>query len=241
MDNQPSKQRLSKIMAQAGIASRRASEEIIFDGRVTVNGEVVLLPQTMVDSSDKIIVDGTPLPSTEKKVYYLLNKPKGYVCSNSTGRHKKVVVDLFKDTPYRLFTVGRLDKDTTGLLIVTNDGHYSQKVIHPSSNIEKEYVADVNKKLTPQHIRAIERGAEVEGTYVQPKIVEKLDSTKVRIVVKEGKKREVRILVQNAGLSVTHLSRTRIGKLTLPGIEEGEWREMTEKEKKLIFAKGKIK
>lgn len=239
MENKPpEKQRLSKVMAQAGVASRRHCENIIFEGRVTVNGEATLLPQTMVDGSDKIEVDGKPLPVEEEKVYFLLNKPRGYLCSNSARKGQKIVVDLFKNCPHRLFTVGRLDKDTTGLLIVTNDGHFSQKVIHPSSDIEKEYVATVNLPLSKRHLTAIRKGTEVEGTHVRPKETEKIDDTTVRIVVKEGKKREVRILIQNAGLEVTQLTRTRIGRLALEGLSEGKWRVMTEQDKQKIFAKG---
>src|SRR5271169_5148464 len=133
------KKRLSKALAAAGIASRRAAEEIIFEGRVKVNGAVVKVPQTLVDwDSDAIVVDGEPINGEEKKVYYVLNKPHGFICSNARIGSKKLVLDLFAGLPYRLFTVGRLDRDTTGLLIVTNDGHFANRVIHPSSNISKE-------------------------------------------------------------------------------------------------------
>ncbi|MEM1282665.1 MAG: pseudouridine synthase [Chlamydiota bacterium] len=230
------KQRLSKVMAQAGLASRRHCEEIIFTGRVTVNGEVVLLPQTMVEKTDNIKVDGYPLPSIEKKVYYLLNKPPGYLCSNSSHRGEKIVIDLFEKCPYRLFTVGRLDKETTGLLIVTNDGHFAQRVIHPSADIEKEYLAEVNNPLSEKHLRLVRQGAKVEGSFVKPVEVKKVENTKVRIVVKEGKKREVRVLIKNAGLTVKHLSRIRIGQLSLKNLPEGKWRAMTEHEKQQIFA-----
>jgi 23S rRNA pseudouridine2605 synthase len=237
MDNQiANKQRLSKIMAQAGIASRRHCEDIIFKGRVTVNGEVVLTPQTMVDASDIITVDGRDMPEIEEKVYYLLNKPRGYLCSNTPGQQKKIVLDLFNSSPHRLFTVGRLDKETTGLLIVTNDGQFSQHVIHPSSDIEKEYVAEVNRPLSSEHLKIIRQGTRVEGTFVKPKQVKKIGNTSVLVIVKEGKKREVRHLIQHAGLSVKHLTRTRIGQLSLKDLPEGKWRAMTEQEKQQIFA-----
>jgi 23S rRNA pseudouridine2605 synthase len=141
------KQRLSKVMAQAGVASRRHCEEIIFSGRVTVNGEKTLLPQTPVSDEDDILVDGKALSGIEPKAYYLLNKPTGYVCANF-DRHYKKVKDLFNKVNLRLFTVGRLDKETSGLLIVTNDGHFAQRVIHPSANIEKEYLAQVDRPIT---------------------------------------------------------------------------------------------
>src|SRR5690242_17465241 len=122
------KKRLSKAMSSAGVASRRACEELIFQGRVKVNAEVVLLPQTMVCwEKDEICVDGVRLRGEEEKVYYLLNKPHGFICSNTRVGSKKLVLDLFAGYPFRLFTVGRLDRDTTGLLIVTNDGHFANR------------------------------------------------------------------------------------------------------------------
>lgn len=229
-------QRLSKIMAQAGVASRRHCEEIIFAGRVFVNGKKTIIPQTMVGPEDSITVDGNPISVTEKKIYYILNKPKGYVCSTDPF-YKNRVLDLFKECPYRLFTVGRLDKDTTGLLIVTNDGHYAQKVIHPSSDIEKEYIATVHRPITEKHIKAIAKGVTVENTFVKPEYVEAIEARKVKIIIKEGKKREVRILIKEAELNVIDLKRTRIGKLSIGRLSEGTWRNMTEKEKTLIFEK----
>jgi len=231
------KQRLSKVMAQAGVASRRHCEEIIFAGRVTVNGKTTVLPQTMVDSYDHISIDGKKLPSIEKKIYYLLNKPKGYLCTNETGDHQRVI-DIFAQSPQRLFTVGRLDKDTTGLIIVTNDGHYAQQVIHPSSDIEKEYIAQVNKPLTEKLMRIIAKGTEVEGVFVRPKSVKAIGPRSVKIVVTEGRKREVRIIIENAELSVIDLKRTRIGGLMMGKLLVGTWRTMTEMDKKLIFKKG---
>src|SRR5271169_5561850 len=125
--------RLSKALAAAGVASRRACEELIFKGKVTVNGEIVIVPQTLVSwEKDEISVDGVPLKTEQGKVYFILNKPKGYICSSARIGSKKLVVDIFQNLPYRLFTVGRLDRDTTGLLIITNDGHFANQVIHPS-------------------------------------------------------------------------------------------------------------
>ncbi len=232
------KQRLSKVMAQAGVDSRRHCEEIIFAGRVKVNGKTALQPQTMVGPDDKITVDGKVLPSKERKIYYILNKPRGYVCSNEAGKDPRVI-DIFEDTSCRLFTVGRLDKETTGLLIVTNDGHFGQQVIHPSSNIEKEYIAVVNKPLTKKSLDAIKKGTMVDGVFVKPRSVEVTGPTTLIIVVKEGKKHEVRLIVKAADLEVKKLKRTRIGQLKLGRLAEGTWRKMTEKEKQLIFEKEK--
>lgn len=230
------KKRLSKAIAAAGIASRRAAEEIIFAGRVRVNSKVVKVPQTLVDwENDKIMIDNAPIQGEEKKVYYILNKPHGYICSNKRLGRKKLVVDLFEEVGLRVFTVGRLDRDTTGLLIVTNDGHFANSVIHPSANISKEYIVKTSQEITDVHLKAISKGTLIEGTWIKPQRVEKVRKGTVRVVVKEGKKREVRLLVQNAGLDILELARTRIGGLRLGAIPEGTFREMTETEKQEIF------
>ncbi len=230
------KKRLSKALAAAGIASRRACEELIFNGRVSVNGEVILVPQTLVSwKTDEIRVDEKLVSGEEEKAYYILNKPHGYICSNTRIGRKKLVIDLFGSTTARLFTVGRLDRDTTGLLIVTNDGHFAQRVIHPSANISKEYVVKTLQEITADHLKTIAKGTFIEGSWIKPVRVQKVRKGTVKVVVKEGKKREVRLLVQNAGLDILELSRVRIGGLRLGSILEGTFREMTEADKQAIF------
>lgn len=229
------KKRLSKQLAAAGVASRRACEELIFAGKVKVNGEVVQVPQTLVGDKDKILVNGKPVGSAEKKVYYMLNKPAGYICTSRRTPTSKIVLDLFEGVDERIFTVGRLDKETEGLLLVTNDGHFANRVIHPSRNIHKEYLAKTDHDLTHEHLQAISHGTLVEGTFVKPVRVTKIRKGTVKIVVSEGKKREVRLLLEAAGLTVKHLARIRIGGLILGRLPLGSWRELTEKERKLIF------
>jgi 23S rRNA pseudouridine2605 synthase len=230
------KKRLSKALAGAGIASRRAAEDLVFEGRVKVNGQVVKVPQTLVDwDTDTILVDESPVRGEEKKVYFILNKPHGYVCSNTRLGSKKLVIDLFAHLELRLFTVGRLDRDTTGLLLVTNDGHFANKVIHPSSNISKEYLIKTTQEITDLHLKAISKGTYIEDAWIKPVRVEKVRKGTLKVVVKEGKKREVRLLVQNAGLDILELSRIRIGGLRLGPIPEGTFREMTETDKKEIL------
>lgn len=230
-------ERLSKVLARAGIASRRASEELIFAGKVRVNGRVVLKPETrVVIGKDKIDVAGRgEVISQEPKAYYLLNKPKGYICSNKRLGSKKLVVDLFRPIHLRLFTVGRLDRDTTGLLIVTNDGHFANNVIHPISNLEKEYLVKVQEEISHDHLVAMSEGTLVEGVWVKPKSVTKVRRGTVKIIVMEGKKREVRCIVQNAQLNIISLQRIRIGGLVLGKLAEGDWKELSEKERSLIF------
>lgn len=229
------KKRLSKTLAAAGVASRRACETLIFDGRVKVNGVVTLLPQTLVGEEDKITVNGKAISTAEPKVYYILNKPVGYVCSTKGGKGTKLVYDLFEDVEYRLFTVGRLDKETSGLILVTNDGHFANRVIHPSSDIHKDYVAKTDTEITAEHLIALGNGTIVEGVFVKPIKVTKVRKGTIKITIAEGKKREVRRLLESVKLNVLELCRIRIGSLTLGTLPEGSWREMTEREKELIF------
>lgn len=230
------KQRLSKVLSAAGVASRRACEEIIFAGRVKVNGEVTLLPQTMVDHNDTLLIDGAPITATpQEKVYYILNKPYGYICSAKGQQSARLVVHLFEEVEQRLFTVGRLDKNTTGLLIVTNDGNFANRVIHPSANLHKEYVAKTDCEISHEHLVAISSGTLVDGVFVKPINVTKVRKGTVKITVAEGKKHEVRLLLEAAGLDVKELSRTRIGGLHLGTLPMGSWRPMSEREKELIF------
>ena len=228
--------RLNKELARTGIGSRREADSYICNGRVAVNGEVVKTPWLDVDlAKDRVEVDGKPLEALEPFRYYILNKPSGYVCSNKREKHKRIVSDLFEEDE-RLFTVGRLDKASTGLLLVTNDGDFSNRVIHPKSGLKKEYIVKTNREITHDHLVAIGKGVEVQGTYVVPKVVKKIRRGTVKIVVGEGKKHEVRILVKNAGLEVLELKRVRIGGLSLGTLPEGAYRELTEKDRKAIFA-----
>lgn len=226
-------------MAAAGVASRRACEELIFRGKVSVNGETALLPQTMVDKNDAITFEGKPLLREIPRLYFMLNKPPGYLCSaKRTGENTKLVLDLFSDEiKDRLFTVGRLDQFTTGLLIVTNDGHFANRVIHPSSNILKEYLVKTDQEITPEHLMAISNGTLVEGIFIKPHRVSKVRRGTLKILVAEGKKREVRLLLAAAGLHTQELSRIRIGALQLGTLPIGSWRTLTEREKQLIFEK----
>jgi 23S rRNA pseudouridine2605 synthase len=227
------KNRLSKVLAAAGVASRRACEELIFAGRVKVNGKTVLIPQTMVEMGrDKISVDEESIKSTERKVYFLLNKPVGYLCTNSRpSKNSKLVLDLFEGTGYRLFTVGRLDRDTSGLILVTNDGHFANNVIHPSANVAKEYLAKTDKEITADHLKNLAAGGIVEGTFVKPISVSKVRRGTVKITVSEGKKREVRVLLETVGLEVVELKRIRIGNLHLGSLPVGAYRELTKQER----------
>ncbi|KAL1343689.1 hypothetical protein HN51_030034 [Arachis hypogaea] len=227
--------RLSKVLAASGVASRRSCEELIFEGKVTVNGSVCNTPQTRVDpAKDVIYVNGSRLPKRlPHKVYLALNKPKGYICSSGENESKSVVSlcdDFLKTwgknhpgvpTP-RLFTVGRLDVATTGLIIVTNDGDFAQKLSHPSSNLTKEYIATVEGSVYKRHLIAISEGTTIDDVHCVPDSVELLprlpdvQRSRLRIVVHDGRKHEVRELVKCAGLEIYSLKRVRIGGFKLP-------------------------
>jgi 23S rRNA pseudouridine2605 synthase len=230
------KKRLSKALASAGIASRRACEELIFEGRVKVNGKVVKIPQTPVDwSEDQISVDETLVQMEEAKVYYMLNKPAGYICTSTRPGQKRIVLDLFGGESARLFTIGRLDKETEGLLLVTNDGRFAHEVIHPSSNIVKEYIVKTSQEITPEHLETLSQGARVDEKWVRPRSVVKVRRGTFRICVKEGRKHEVRIIAERAKLKVIELRRVRIGSLLLGTLPVGEYRSLTDRDKELIF------
>jgi 23S rRNA pseudouridine2605 synthase len=231
------KKRLSKYLAEAGIASRRACEAMIFAGRIKVNGRTTIV-QVLVGHEDEIEVDGQLIEKAPEKVYYILNKPKGVICSHEQRYYPKRVVDLFGPDASRLFTVGRLDKDTSGLLLVTNDGHFAQRVIHPSANIQKEYIAKVNREINAEHLKIIAEGTWVEGVMVKPIKVVKMRRGTVKVVVGEGKKREVRHLIENADLKVLELKRTRVGGLHLGILEVGAFRSLTANDMESIFNKG---
>lgn len=228
-------QRISKVLAAAGVASRRKCEELVFEGRVTVNGSVCNTPQTKVDlAKDNIYVNGNRISKKlPPKVYLALNKPKGYICSNVDKELKSVFAlldDYWKGWSKqntglprpRLFTVGRLDVATTGLIIVTNDGDFAQKLSHPSSNLTKEYIAAVEGVISKRQLVTISEGTVIDGAKCIPDAVELLPQqpnvsrSRLRIVVHEGRNHEVRELVKNAGLEIHSLKRMRIGGYRLP-------------------------
>lgn len=230
------KERLSKILARAGVASRRACEELILKGDVKVNGEVVSKVYFLVDpKNDKIYVNNQLVTMTAPLHYYLLNKPKGFVCSAKKHNSTPIVMELFSGIQARLFTIGRLDKETQGLLLVTNDGHFAHQVIHPSFCLEKEYLVKLDREIFHEELVSISKGTLVEGTFVKPLKLTKVRKGTLKIVIGEGKKREVRVLMKAVGLNVRELIRIRLGGLQLGGLGEGQWRSLTERDRALIF------
>lgn len=229
--------RLNLALSRSGVASRRKCDELIFAGRVQVNGKTADNPGIRVSESDRITVDGRGVKLKKTQYYFILNKPKGYVCSAKPTLGQNSVMSLFKEVRERLFTVGRLDKDTTGLILVTNDGDFANRIMHPSFGIQKEYLAKVGQEITDIHLKTLMDGIEMEGVLLKPVRVTKVRKGTLKITVMEGKKREVREMVAQAGLDLFELKRIRIGGLHLGTLSEGIYRNLTESEKNSLFGK----
>lgn len=229
-ENGPVKQRIQKLLAAAGVASRRKSDELVAAGRVKINGETALTGQSADPAVDEISLDGELL-SVEKKRYLLLNKPTGFVTTLSDPEGRPTVMDLV-DVEERVYPVGRLDAETSGLLLLTNDGLFSHRVAHPRFEIDKVYVADVAKSLTAAGKQQLETGVELEDGMTRPAAVELIgpmagnSGKRVQITVHEGKKRIVRRMLDAVGSPVISLERVQLGDLTLDGVKQGKWRQL---------------
>lgn len=223
----PQVERLQKVLAAAGLGSRRKCEAIIESGRVEVNGKTAVLGDRVDVKQDRVTVDGILLEPCEEKKYLLLNKPPGYITTLRDTRGRPTVMELI-DEEERLFPVGRLDLDTRGLLIVTNDGYLAHKLMHPSHGIEKTYVVEAAGELTSGGLAALRNGIALEEGKTAAAKVKVLAKEKggcvLEVTIHEGKKRQVRRMCAAVGLEVRDLVRTRLGPLDLKGVEEGDYR-----------------
>ena len=217
--------RLQKVLAQVGIGSRRACEELIAAGRVRVNGEVARLGQRVNAERDRVELDGSPVGVRAGLVYYLLNKPAGVVSTSHDPEGRLTVVALVPEAP-RVFAVGRLDSDTEGLLVLTNDGGLTQLLTHPSYGVDKEYVAQVQGNPRPAAIRSLRQGIELEDGMTAPARVALVAPDTLRIVIHEGRNRQVRRMCEAVGHPVLRLIRTRIGPLADRSLAPGRWRQL---------------
>jgi pseudouridine synthase len=229
------KQRLHKLLAERGLASRRAAEEIISAGRVTVNGRVVAEMGLKVDAATDIItIDGKPLPQQPRLRYILLHKPVGYLCSVKDEHGKKSVLSLLPNTPERLYPVGRLDYDSSGLLLLTNDGALTHTLLHPSREITKTYLAEVAGPVSAAGLDKLRRGLPLPDGPTAPAHVTLLrraqGASTLEITIYEGKKRQVRRMCEHIGHPVRRLIRLRLGPLSLGRLKAGEWRELSPRE-----------
>jgi len=222
-------ERLQKLLAAAGFGSRRACEELIADGRVTVDGEVAELGRRVDPETAHVEVDGVPVSVRPGLVYYLLNKPRGVVTTASDPQGRPTVVDLVPAEP-RVFPVGRLDTDTEGLLILTNDGDLTHRLTHPSFGVEKEYLAEVHGTPTPGELRRLRQGIELEDGMTAPAKASLVPPRGLRLTIHEGRNRQVRRMCDAIGHPVVRLVRTRIGPITDRRLPPGRWRPMTTEE-----------
>jgi 23S rRNA pseudouridine2605 synthase len=224
--------RLQKLLAQSGVASRRKCEELMLDGLVEVDGEVVTRLGTKVDPRTAVIrVDGKRLPPVSEKVYLVLNKPRGVVSTMSDPEGRRNLGDLVADRPERLFHVGRLDTDTSGLILLTNDGDFAQRMAHPSYEVDKTYVAEVEGEVYRRTIKQLLEGVTLEDgpvTVRAARIVQTTDAKSiVELVIHEGRNRIVRRLLDHVGHPVRRLTRTAIGPVQLGKLPVGEMRDLS--------------
>ena len=224
--------RLNKFLAAAGVASRRECDKLIASGHVTVNGNTASLGLE-VSGEDEVFVNGNRVV-IKKNEYYILNKPKGYICSVSDDKGRKTVMDLMPQNVGRIYPVGRLDYDSEGLLIMTTDGDLAQKLMHPSNEVPKTYLVKIEGTITESDLNPLRSGIEIDG-YVTKKskahIVEtNKEYTKIHITVIEGKNREIRKMFAAIGKEVVLLKRIKIGELSLRGLDRGAYRKLTARE-----------
>lgn len=232
------KQRINKYLAQKGIGSRREIDKYIEMEMITVNGELAVSGQK-VDDNDKIEINGMLIEEQkEKKVYFMLNKPQGYISAVKDAR-EKTVVELI-DTPERIYPVGRLDLNTEGLLILTNDGNFYNKLIHPRAEIWKTYIAKVWGRVTEEEVKELQNGIDLEDGKTLPAKV-RLEraydnSSWIEISIREGRNRQVRRMLKAIGHHVIYLKREKLGELTVEGLEAGQYRELYQDELEYIFS-----
>ncbi len=229
--------RINKYLASCGVASRRKAEQLIVDGKVKVNGCVCSELATDIKETDKVEVNNTLVSLPSNLEYYMLNKPKGYVSSVKDDRERKTVIDLIHTTA-RIFPVGRLDYDSEGLLLLTNDGDLTYKLTHPKNEITKTYTVKIEGGIEKSQLRQLENGVVIDGYKLSPcQITVKLQDekfTKLEVVIHEGRNREIRKMFESIGKNVVYLKRTKIAKLALGGLNRGEYRKLSPREIKYL-------
>ena len=236
-------ERLQKLISQAGITSRRAAEELILNGRVTVNGtEVTELGSKADPARDRIAVDGKPLQFREKNLYILLYKPVGYITALKDSQGRPLVTDLLKGVEERVYPVGRLDYNTEGLLLLTNDGEWANRLMHPRHEVEKEYHVRVRGKVLDQQLKRLAGGVELEDGVTAPAQVRMVKSSDqndwISVTIHEGRNRQVRRMCEAVSLFVVRLRRVRYGSLEIGSLKPGQFRNLTDAEVKGLLHTG---
>lgn len=237
-------ERLQKFMAEAGVASRRACEELIRQGRVTVNGETASLGRSVEPEQDRVELDGKPVQKAQRRTVILLYKPRGVVSTSSDPEGRRTVQDYFREIPERLYNVGRLDLNSEGLLLMTNDGALANRLTHPRYGVEKTYYAVCDGKLTASEAAKLTNGIELEDGMTAPARVDAVRTTQrgdtsFLITIHEGRNRQIRRMLEAVGHRTLRLKRERFGPLSLGTLAPGEWRKLSDEEiKKLENALG---
>jgi len=226
-------ERLQKVLARVGMGSRRVCEKLIVEQRVTVNGELAELGEKVDPETSEIEVDGLKIGVRQDLVYYLLNKPVGVIATSKDPQERSTVVDLVPTHP-RVFPVGRLDADTEGLILLTNDGDLTHYLTHPSFGVEKEYLVQVDVKPSRNAIRELRQGVELDDGITAPAKVSLVDEKLIKIVIHEGRNRQVRRMCESVGHPVKRLIRSRIGPIVDTSLRPGSFRELTNQELKSI-------
>ena len=218
----------------SGVASRRASDKLIEDGVVKINGKVCSLGDEVDVSSDSVTVNGRPVNTVKKFDYYIMNKPKGYVCTVKDDKDRKTVMELLPQSAKRLFPVGRLDYDTEGLLILTNDGELTYKLTHPKNEVPKTYLVKTEKPVSDEDLQKLRSGVVVDGVKTKKCNVRLIETSKtgskLHITITEGRNRQVRKMFEAVNNCVDFLKRIKIGELKLTGLDRGEVRQLTARE-----------
>ena len=232
--------RINKYMAECGVASRRACDEMILEGRVKVNGKKIDTPGLEINEfNDAVTLDGRRITLVSKKYYIMLHKPKGYVTTVKDDKGRKTVMELIKIRS-RLYPVGRLDYDTEGLLLLTNDGQLAYALTHPSHEVPKTYIAKIKGKISDTEVRQLRKGVEIDGKMTLPAVVKIIETddefSRVEVTIKEGRNHQIKKMFEVVGKEVVFLKRTAIGPLKLGGLVRGEYKNLTSKEIEILKA-----
>jgi len=222
--------RLQVFLSHAGVASRRAAEDIIASGRVSVNGETITVQGCKVGEGDVVLLDGKPVQTESRLLYFALNKPAGYICTSSDPQGRPLALSLLPENKERLYSVGRLDFLSCGLIFFTNDGNFAARLGHPGSGLEKEYIVEAAGQIPDTAIDAFNSGITIEGEHYRAKHAERTGRKSMRIVLVEGKNREIRRVFSHFHLHPDILRRIRIGSVLLGNLQEGDTRPLTKRE-----------
>ena len=235
--------RLQKFLAESGVASRRKSEELIDQGKVKVNGRVAMIGDKIDPKKDTVTVNGKKIVKTKTFTYIVLHKPRGFITTMSDEKDRKCVAELIKDVDGRVYPVGRLDKDSEGMLLFTNDGAFANAMTHPTKHVPKTYRVTVRPSISEEQITALTQGVIIEERKTAPAEVRVITKEEGRVVLEiilyEGRNRQIRKMCEEVGLEVARLKRTAIGSIKLGMLKQGAWRHLTEDEvRKLMIAAG---